>query len=70
MENHGQTGSDRVAEPAEDTPDDAKRETLKAVAKYAAFLAGTTSVVMTPEQALAQAACSKFIGKPNPPPYC
>ena len=42
-----------------------RRAVLKSVAKYAAFMAGTSVVLMTPEQALANPNCSK-LGEINP----
>ena len=44
---------------------DERRAVLKSVAKYAAFMAGTSVVLMTPEQALANQNCSTH---PNPKP--
>ena len=37
-----------------------RRAVLKSVAKYAAFMAGTSAVILTPETALANKNCSKL----------
>ena len=37
-----------------------RRAALKSVAKYAAFMAGTSAVILTPETALANKNCSKL----------
>ena len=46
-----------------------RRAVLKSVAKYAAFMAGTSAVILTPETALANKNCSKLAPKElNPCP--
>lgn len=41
-----------------------RRDVLKAVGKYSAFLAGTSAVILSADDALAQRACSQ-IGPPG-----
>lgn len=48
-----------------------RREVLHAVKKYSSIIAGSATVVLTADEALAKAACSR-IGGPNgggPPPF-
>jgi hypothetical protein len=45
-----------------------RRAVLKSVAKYAAFMAGTSAVILTPETALAKKACS--VAQENPGNNC
>jgi len=45
-------------------PEASRRDVLKAVGKYSAFLAGTSAVILSADDALAQRACSQ-IGPPG-----
>ena len=50
-----------VTDDSADTDINAERRAvLKSVAKYAAFMAGTSAVILTPETALANKNCSKL----------
>ena len=66
MDKHGRTGVVTPSEELKDDVDSARRETLKAVGKYAAFLAGTSAVILTPEQALAKKKPCSQVQNPNP----
>ena len=44
---------------------DERRAVLKSVAKYAAFMAGTSAVILTPETALANKNCSRLTNNKN-----
>jgi len=46
-------------------PETSRRDVLKAVGKYSAFLAGTSAVILSAEDALAQKSCSHFDNKGN-----
>jgi len=46
-------------------PETSRRDVLKAVGKYSAFLAGTSAVILSAEDALAQKRCSHFENKGN-----
>ncbi len=45
-----------------------RREALDAVRKYSAFLAGSATVILSADDALARAACSRVGGNGNGPP--
>ncbi len=67
------TRNPRAAAPHDDdqSADPSRRAALKAVGKYAAFLAGSSAVLLSADEALAQQKpCSFFQNKPGngPPP--
>jgi len=57
----------KVSEESTDTEiNEDRRAALRAVAKYAAFLAGTSAVILTPETALANKKPCSQVNNPNP----
>ena len=72
MEERTRTKRDSLPNKKTDTIDPSRRDALKAVGKYAAFLAGSSAaVVLSADQVLAEPKpCSFFQNKPGngPPP--
>ena len=59
MTTHDKKNPSATDSSAETEINEERRAALKAVAKYAAFMAGTSAVILTPEDALANVDCSK-----------
>ena len=65
MTTHDKKNLSATDSSAETEINEERRAALKAVAKYAAFMAGTSAVILTPEEVLAKVDCSKLPGNPN-----
>ena len=66
MTTHGQKNPTALDDSAATEINEERRAALKSVAKYAAFMAGTSAVILTPETALAKKKPCSQVNNPNP----